>query len=134
MYCPKCKKDVFGGSICHLCGGMLVESQEESDVSPARAALGIVTRKKYKVAKEFGQTFLGRLGRLLIEAAIFCVAFVVLSIIVVKVANWLSKEMALQGERAEFIDIHSRWMTYFWFVGCAAIVFLTVKLRFKQGK
>jgi len=93
-----------------------------------------MTRKKYKVSKEFGQTLPGRLGRLVIEIAIFCTAFVLLTFALVEVANWLSKEMVLPGERAKLIDIHSRWMKYFWLIGLSAIVFLTVKLRFKPGK
>ncbi|NQT84921.1 hypothetical protein HQ563_18035 [bacterium] len=134
MYCPKCKQEIFGGSICHLCGKELLESEPASDLSPSRAALGIVTRKKYKVTKEFGQTLPGHVGRLLIEILLFCTAFILLSHAVVAVANWLSKAMALPGRPAKFIDIHGRWMKYFWLIGCAAIVFLTVKLRFRPGK
>lgn len=138
MYCPKCSKEIFGGSICHLCGGQLVESEPKSDLSPGRAALGVVTRKKYKVAKEFGQTLPGHLGRLLIEIVIFCAAFIALSYVVVLAANWLSEEMALEGQHVKVIDFKNpetmRWMKYFWFIGCAAIVFLTVKFRFKPGK
>jgi len=134
MYCRKCKKDIFGGSICHLCGGTLLESEKITQVAPSKAPLKIVTRKKYKVAKEFGQTLPGRVGRLLIEAAIFCAAFIFVSIAVVKTANWLSTEMVLEEGKADFIDIHSRWMKYFWYVGCTVIVFLTVKFRFKPGK
>ena len=134
MYCPKCKKDIFGGSICHLCGGTLLESEQITQVAPSKAPRKIVTRKKYKVAKELGQTIPGRLGRVLIESGIFCAAFIFLSIVVVKVANWLSTEMVLEEGQADFIDIHSRWMKYFWYVGCTAIVFLTVKLRFRPGK
>jgi hypothetical protein len=134
MYCSKCNTEMFGGSICHLCGGILAESEETAEVSPSKGGVKIITRKKRKVTKEFGQTVLGRLGRLAIEILLFCAGFVLLSIAVVHVANWLSTEMALDQQRVRLIDIHSRWMTYFWFVGCGVVVFLTVRLRFKPGK
>jgi hypothetical protein len=134
MYCPRCKKEVFGGGTCHVCGGPLVEKGEITELSPSKPTVKIATRKKYKVSREFGQTLPGRIGRLFVEIVIFCVAFILLSTVIVSVANWLSKEMALPGKVAQIIDIHSRWMKYFWYIGCGAIVFLTVKLRFKPGK
>jgi hypothetical protein len=134
MYCVKCDKEILGGSICHLCGGPLAASRDAAQLSPSKKPLTIITRKKFKIGKEFGQTLPGRLGRLAIEIALFCALFVVVSLAVVAVANWLSKEMALPGELAKFVDIHSRWMKYFWYIGCGAIVFLTIKLRFRPGK
>jgi hypothetical protein len=140
MYCLHCKKEIFGGSICHLCGKPLVTKEEKvsAETSPEtsylKKPLEIVTRKKYKVSKEFGQTVLGRLLRLALEVVLFCAAFWLLSVAVVKVSNWLSQEMALPGQKARHIELGSRWMRYFWFIGFAAIIFLTVRLRFKPGK
>ncbi len=134
MYCPKCESEVFGGSICHFCGGPLAESEETHEAPEPKGGVKIVTRKRRKVTKEFGQTVPGRIGRLMIEVVLFCAAFLALSWVVVQVANWLSTEMALDKQRVKLIDIHSTWMKYFWYVGCGVIVFLTVRLRFKPGK
>ena len=134
MFCPKCKTEMFGGSLCHLCGGSLVLSERSLEGITAKGGVEIRTRKKHKVTKEFGQTLVGHVARLLIEIVIFCTAFILLSFAVVEVANWLSKEMALNEQRVKLIDIYSVWMKYFWYIGCGVIVFLSVKLRFKPGK
>jgi hypothetical protein len=140
MYCPHCREQLFGGSVCHYCGKSLVEKerQQTTDASPEtsylKKPLQIATRRKHRVTKEFGQTLPGHLVRLLLEILLFCAIFFVLSIAVVHVANWLSVEMALPGQKAKHIDLQSRWMKYFWFIGCAAIVFLTIKVRFRPGK
>lgn len=134
MYCPRCKTEIFGGSICHQCGGLLAESEESHEAPVAKGGVKIITRKKVKVTKEFGQTLPGHLLRLAAEIVLFCAAFFALSIAVVHVANWLSREMALDEQNVKVIDLKSRWMKYFWFVGCGIIVFLAVKLRFKPGK
>lgn len=134
MYCQKCKIQLFGGSICHFCGGTLSEGEEAVELAPLKRPLKIVTKKRHSVSKEFGQTIPGHIARLLVEVAIFCGAFVLLSLAVVHIANWLAEEMALPGQKAKYVDIRGRWMKYFWYIGCGAIVFLTVKLRFKPGK
>jgi hypothetical protein len=135
MYCAKCRTEVFGGSICHLCGGRLVHGEEAHEAPTPKGGVEIVTRKKHRVSKEFGQTVAGRIGRLVIEIAIFCTAFVLVSIVVVHVANWLAREMALEPQKGvKTIELNDPWMKYFWYIGCGVIVFLTVKLRFKPGK
>ena len=140
MYCLNCDKDIFGGSICHLCGKALIEKEEKEttesspETSHLRKPLGIRTRKKSKITKEFGQTLLGRVGRIILEIAIFCAAFWVLSWAVVQVSNWLSVEMALPGEPPKHVSWNSDWMRYFRYIGFAAVVFFTVKFRFKPGK
>ncbi len=135
MYCSRCRTEVFGGSLCHLCGGRLSQGEETHESPTPKGGVQIITRKKHKVSKEFGQTWVGRLGRVTIEIAIFCTVFVILSIAVVHVANWLAAEMALEPEKGvKTIDLHDPWMRYFWYIGCGVIVFLTVKLRFRPGK
>lgn len=134
MYCPKCRTEVFGGSICHLCGGPLLESEETQEAPTAKGGVAIISRKRHKVTKEFGQTVAGRIARVMGEIVIFCVAFYGLSYLVVVVANWLSTEMAVEPENVKYIDFHGQSMKYFRLIGFAAIIFLTVKLRFKPGK
>jgi hypothetical protein len=134
MYCPKCETEILGGSICHLCGGPLLESEETHEAPTAKGGVEIITRKKHKVTKEFGQTLAGRIARLMVEIALFCAAFYGLSYLVVVVANWLSAEMALDKQQVAQIDFHGQWMKYFILIGFGVIIFLTVKLRFKPGK
>ena len=61
MYCLHCKKEIFGGSVCHLCGKPLVTKEEKvsaetsAETSYLKKPLEIVTRKKYRVSKEFGK-------------------------------------------------------------------------------
>jgi len=134
MYCARCKTEILGGSICHVCGGPLLESEGVHEAPIPKGGIEIITRKKHRVSKEFGQTLPGRIGRLIIEIALFCTAFVLLSIVVVHVANWLAAEMALEPEKGvKRIELDAPWMKYFWYIGCGVIVFLTVKLRFKPG-
>lgn len=134
MYCPKCKTEIFGGSVCHLCGGLLAVSEEMHETTPAKGGVKIITRKKFRVSKEFGQTLFGRILRLMVEICIFCAGFLILSYAVFGVANWLSKEMALDQERVKLIEMNKPWVRYFWYIGCGVIVILTVRFRFKPGK
>ena len=134
MYCPKCKSEMFGGSICHVCGGPLLESEGTQEAPTGKGGVEIITRKKHKVGKEFGQTLAGRIARLMVEIVLFCAAFYGLSYLVVVVANWLSAEMALDPKSVRYIEFHGQWMKYFILIGFGVIIFLTVKLRFKPGK
>jgi len=134
MFCARCNTEIFGGSICHLCGGLLAESEKSHEAPAGKGGVKIRTRKKFRVSKEFGQTLAGHIGRLVLETALFCAGFYFLTFVVVEVANWLSKEMALDQQQVKLIDIHSTWMKYLRYMGCGIIVFLTVKLRFKPGK
>jgi hypothetical protein len=134
MFCLKCKTEIFGGSVCHVCGGLLAVSEASHEAPVAAGGVKIRTRMKFRVSKEFGQTLAGRIGRLILETALFCAGFYFLTFLIVAVANWLSKEMALDQQKIKFIDVHSSWMKYLRYIGCGIIAFLTVKLRFKPGK
>jgi hypothetical protein len=134
MYCPRCRSEVFGGSICHLCGGPLSEGEETQETPTARGGVAIIARKRHRVSKEFGQTVAGRVARVMAEIVIFCAAFYVLSYLVVVVANWLASEMALDTENVKHIQFHGQWMRYFILIGFGVIIILTVKLRFRPGK
>ncbi len=135
MYCEKCKIDIFGGSICHVCGSKLVDKTEENEPKAAKVTSELIMGKRKRLKSELAQSLAGRIFRLVLEMVLFCAIFVGLTYGLIRILNWLSTEMSEDPEEAiGLIDLSSAALRYFWYVGCVVVVILTYKFRFKGAR
>ena len=135
MYCEKCRIDIFGGSICHICGSRLVEKVEEEEPKTTKVTSELIMGKRKRLKSELAQSLSGRIFRLVVEMILFCAIFIGLTYGIINILNWLSAEMSENPEEAiGLIDLSSPALRYFWYIGCVIVVILTYKFRFKSGR
>ncbi len=126
-YCPRCKIDVFGGSICHACASQLLKKEDRPKIEK-EAALSAMPSTKMRLKKDISQSMPLRMGRLAIEILLFCGLFVGVTYAFMHSSNYLADQMESRLPR---FKINSNGIRYFWYAGCAIIATLTVKFRFK---
>ena len=135
MYCEDCKTDLFGGSVCHHCGGPLVPKIVEKGPKVAHISSDVIMGKKKRLTVDSAQSLSGRLFRLVLEILLFCFLFWVISYLVAGTINWLSKEMSMEPETApNAIDIAGNAFKYFRYIGMVVVALITIRMRFQPGK
>ena len=137
MFCPRCKIDVFGGSICHICASRLEVEPLVKKAPKADTSLDVLLRrgrKRRKIKSDLTQSFPARVLRLLLEIAIFCALFVGGTYAFMATSDWLSDQMESKLWRFNpVLDGALRNpVKYFWYVGCGIIAFLTGKYRWSR--
>lgn len=134
-FCPRCKKEVFAGSICHVCASELIEKDEvEETLGKIAPAPIFFKRKKPKLRRGFSQTLIGRCFQLVLEVAIFCALFVGATFAFMQISDWLSDLMESKLRRFDVFQgagIRNP-IRYFWYTGCVIVAVLTVKYRFHR--
>ena len=135
MYCERCDIDVFGGSVCHECGGTLIPKIEDKAPKVVHISSEVIMGKKKTISVDAAQSLGGRLFRLAAEILLFCAIFYFLSLGVAHTINWLSREMAMNPEtEPDAINIASNAFKYFYYIGLVVVALLTIKFRFQLGK
>lgn len=139
-FCPSCKIDVFGGSVCHLCASTLMEKVEVEQEEKANST-SVLLGKKKRLKSDISQSMPARLIRLGLEIVIFCVIFVGVTFSFMIVSNWLSDQMESTLARfpvgRKYVEgggYVANSIRYFWYAGCAIIAWFTIKYRFKFYK
>jgi len=136
-YCPRCKTDLFGGSICDRCGSQLVEKQTDKSPKVVHVTQDMILGAPKHLKSELAQSMAGRVFRLIVEIILFCALFYGISWLGHVVANFLHIHMS---ERPERTDPIIRWawdnsgVRYYLYVGWAIVAVLTVKFRWQAGK
>lgn len=134
MYCEHCDVELFGGSRCHICGGLLVPKVEEGPKVVHISSDAIMGRKK-SLRSDTAQSLAGRLFRLTVEIALFCVIFYFVTLLIAHTINWISAEMAYEpAEEPDVIDVSSNAFKYFHYIGLVVVTLLTIRFRFQLGK
>lgn len=135
MFCPRCKIDVFGGSICHICASKLVPDREGRIPPKIDHSLDVLIgkgrRKRRKVKSDLSQSLPGRFIRIIIEIAIFCALFVGVTFLFMQASDWLSDQMQSKLWRFNPVveGVVRNPVKYFWYVCCVIITGLTIKFR-----
>jgi hypothetical protein len=134
-YCPRCKIDLFGGSICDQCGGRLVEIRADRTAKTVQVTQDMILGGPRKLRSELAQSMSGRVLRLVLEIALFCALFYAVSWVMHVIANFLSVQMSEDPDVAvPPIDWSSTGVRYFLYVGWAIVTVLTIKCRWNAGK
>lgn len=131
MYCEYCDAELFGGSICHVCGGPLVPKIRDEGPKVVHVSSDLIMGPKKRISVDTAQSLPGRLFRLVLEIAIFCVLFYFVSLAIVITMNWLGSEMADAEGR---IDTSGKGFRMFTYIGAVVVALLTIKFRFQSGK
>ena len=135
MYCENCATELFGGSICHFCGNELIPRVKEEAPKVAHVSSEAIMGKKKSLRVDSAQSMGGRLFRLILEMALFCVLFYFISVAVAHTINWISAEMAMHPEtEPDAIEIQGTAFKYFRYIGLVIVVILTMMFRFQPGK
>ena len=135
MYCDNCKTEIFGGGICHYCGGALIPKEKEKTQKVVHITSESIMGRKKSLVVDTAQSMSGRLFRLLLEIALFCVLFYFISLAGAYTINWISREMAMNPETTpDAIDIAGNTFKYFRYVGLGIVTVITIWLRFQPGK
>ena len=139
-FCQRCKLEVFGGSICHICASGLIDKQDAGDEKQTKKISSKILGGKKRLRGDLTQSLPARLLRILLEIAIFCAIFVGVTSGFMITSNWLADQMESTLPRFPITDYNpegtfvANKILYFWYV-CAAIVgALTFKYRFKPYK
>ncbi len=134
-YCPRCKTDLFGGSVCDRCGGRLVEKRAERATAIVHVTQDMIIGGPKKLKSELAQSLGGRIFRLLVEIALFCALFYAVSWVLHVIANFLSIQMADDPDTAAPpIDWGSSGVHYYLYIGWVVVAALAVKMRWRVGK
>lgn len=134
-YCPHCKIDLFGGSVCHQCGGRLVEKRAERAAKAVHVTQDMIIGGPKKLKSELAQSLIGRILRLLLEIVLFCALFYAVSWVLHVLANFLSVQMSEEPDEAlPPIDWASNAVRYYLYIGWAVVAALTIKCRWNAGK
>ncbi len=134
-YCPRCKIDLFGGSICDQCGGRLVEKRAERAAVAVHVTRDMIIGGPKRLKSELAQSMTGRVLRLVLEIAVFCALFYAVSWVMHIIANFLSVQMADNPDTAEEpIDWSSTGVRYYLYVGWAIVTVLAIRIRWRAGK
>jgi len=134
MYCEHCDAELFGGSRCHTCGGLLMPKVKEGPRVVHISSDAIMGRKK-SLRSDTAQSLAGRLFRLTVEVALFCVIFYFVTLLIAHTINWISAEMAYEpAEEPDAIDVSSNAFKYFRYIGLVVVALLTIRFRFQLGK
>ena len=136
-YCPRCKIDVFGGSRCGDCGGLLVEKKATGKVAVVHVTQDMILGPKKRLTSELAQSTAGHIFRLVVEIVFFCGLFWGVSWLGHHVANFLSVNMADDPDKAREhppITWWSQGVRYYMFVGWGIVTVLTIKFRWQAGK
>ena len=135
MYCEHCEIEIFGGSICHFCGNMLIKKSKEEGPKVVHVSSQAIMGKKKSLRIDSAQSIGGRLVRLVLEIALFCVLFYFISFAVAHTINWITREMAMDPDKEpQAIEIAGNAFKYFRYVGLAIVTLLTIIFRFQPGK
>ena len=134
-YCPRCKTDLFGGSICDCCGGRLVEKQTKQAPKVVHVTQDMIMGGPRHLKSELAQSKAGRVFRLVLEIIAFCAIFYAVSWIGHVIGNFLSVQMS---DRPDETVAPIKWggsgVRYYLYVGWAMVTLLTIKLRWAPGK
>jgi len=134
-YCPRCKADVFGGSICDRCGGHLVEKETKQAPRAVHVTQDMILGGPKHLKSELAQSVHGRVFRLVLEIIIFCAIFYGASWVAHVIINFLSVQMSEDIDKAvPPITWNSSVVRYYLYVGWAAVTGLTIKFRWASGK
>lgn len=140
-YCPRCKTDVFGGSICDQCGGRLVEKVTHEAPRAVHVTQDMIMGAPKRLKSELAQSTTGRVVRLIVEIVVFCAVFYGVSWVLHVITNFLSVRMSEDPDTA---TPPITWFTedghlgsavrYYLYVSWAIITGLTIKFRWQAGK
>jgi hypothetical protein len=134
-YCPRCKADMFGGSVCDRCGGRLAEKQVDTGARTVHVTRDMIVGAPKKLRSELAQSLSGRIFRLVVEIVVFCAIFYAAVWVLHVIANFLSVQMSDDPETAtEPIYWGSSGVHYFLYVGWAIIAILAIRTRWGAGK
>jgi hypothetical protein len=140
-YCPRCKIDVFGGSRCDGCGGLLVEKTETGKATVVHVTQDMILGPKKRLTSELAQSRAGRIFRLMLEIVLFCGLFYGVSWLGHHVTNFLSINMSDDPDKAvapiDWFDKNGRLTSgvrYYLYVGWGIVTVLTIKFRWQAGK
>ena len=135
MYCENCNVDLFGGSLCHHCGGYLIPKVVDKGQKVAHITSDALMGAKSRLTVDSAQSLAGRMFRVVIEVVLFCAIFWGLSYIIVGGINWLSREMSMNPDTAPAaIEIAGDPFKYFRYFGMLVVAILTIRFRFQPGK
>jgi hypothetical protein len=136
-YCPRCKIDVFGGSLCDQCGGRIVEKATKQAPKVVHVTQDMILGAPKRLKSELAQSTTGRIVRLILEILIFCAIFYAVSWVLHVIINFLSVHMADDPDEAAkhppiiWMDSSVR---YYLYIGWAVVTGLTIKFRWQAGK
>ncbi|MBN1919090.1 MAG: hypothetical protein JW889_14385 [Verrucomicrobia bacterium] len=137
-YCPRCKIDVFGGSLCDRCGGRLVEKKATGKVAVVHMTQDMILGPKKRLRSELAQSSSGRAFRLVLEVLLFCGLFLGASWVGHHITNFLSINMSEDPDKARLNPPIVWWSTgfrYYWlYPGWVIVTLLTIKFRSQAGK
>jgi hypothetical protein len=136
-YCPRCKTDMFGGSLCDICGGRLVLKQTKQASKVVHVTQDMILGGPKHLKSELAQSMVGRIFRLLLEIVLFCAIFYGVSWLGHVIINFLSVHMAADPDEAAKhppIDWGSSGVRYYLYAGWVLVTGLTVKFRWQAGK
>jgi hypothetical protein len=135
-YCPRCKTDVFGGSLCDICGGRLVvKLAKAGPKSVVHITQDMILGGPKHLKSELAQSKVGRIFRLLLEIVLFCAIFYGVSWLGHVILNFLSVNMAMDPDTAkEPIDWGSSGVRYYLYAGWVIVTAITIKVRWQVGK
>jgi hypothetical protein len=140
-YCPRCKIDVFGGSVCGECGGRIVEKLTKQAPKVVHVTQDMIMGAPKRLKSELAQSMTGRVVRLVLEVLIFCALFYGVSWVMHHIINFLSVHMADDPDKAkppiEWVTDAGRLSSgvrYYLYIGWAIVAGLTIKFRWQAGK
>jgi len=141
-YCPRCKSDVFGGSVCDRCGSRLVDKETKEAPKTVHVTKDMILGGPKHLKSDLAQSKPGRVFRLVLEIVVFCAAFYGVSWVGHVIGNFLQVHMSEDPEKAQpfiiwFVDDTWRLTTsvqYYLYVGWAVVALLTAKFRWGAGK
>ncbi len=141
-YCPRCKTDVFGGSICDRCGGKLVEKRTAVAPKAVHVPRDKILEGPKRLKSELAQSKVGRLFRLLLEIVLFCLIFYGVSWVGHVIVNFLHIQMSENPEKTKpiiFWFTNGSWAVttstrYYLYAGGAIVTTLTIWFRWAAGK
>lgn len=134
-YCPRCKTEMFGGSICDRCGGRLVEKQADRAPRVVHVTEDMILGAPKHLKSDLAQSTAGRVIRLFVEIILFCAIFYGVSWLGHVVANFLHIQMSERPEQTpKLIEWGSSGVRYYLYVGWAIVAGLTIKFRWRAGK
>jgi len=134
-YCPRCKLDMFGGSLCDHCGGWLIEKQTKQVPKAVHITQDMILGAPRRLKSELAQSMSGRIFRLVLEIIFFCAIFFCVSWFVHVLANFLHIQMSEYPEETDpLIKWGSNAVRYYLYVGWAVVAVLTFKFRWRPGK
>lgn len=135
MYCENCEVDIFGGSICHFCGNILVKKTKNETPKVVHVSSQAIMGRKKSLRVDSAQSLGGRIFRLILEIALFCFLFYFISLAIAHTINWITSEMAMNPEsEPDAINIQGNGFKYFRYAGLAIVTILTIMFRFQPGK